>query len=79
MNAIPIKTKSIETTPARTVEFNELSWQTIDDPFNRKLTIVVNQTVAFDIAGEGYDSLGQWTDESIKAEIVARYGLEVVG
>ena len=77
MNAINLKTKTIELAPARTAQFSELKWRTNDDPFERKLQVVVNNATAFQIAGADYDALGQWTDETIKGLILARYGLEL--
>ena len=77
MNAIAIKTKTIELTPARTAEFTTLTWRTSDDAFARKLQVIVNNATAFTVAGADYDALGQWTDETIKGLILARYGLEL--
>jgi hypothetical protein len=77
MNAIAIKPKTIELAPARTAQISELTWRTSDDAFNRKLQVVVNNATAFTIAGADYDALGQWTDETIRDLILARYGLEV--
>ena len=36
----------------------------------------VNAT-AFQVAGADYDALGQWTDDTIKGLILARFGLEL--
>jgi hypothetical protein len=77
MNAIAIKPKVIELTPARTANVTELSWRTNDDAFNRKLQIVVNNATAFTVEGDQYDALGQWTDETVRGLILARYGLEL--
>ncbi len=77
MNAIAIKPKTIELMPARTAEIAALTWRTNDDAFNRKLTVIVNNATAFSVAGADYDALGQWTDDTIRDLILARYGLEV--
>jgi hypothetical protein len=77
MNAIAIIPKTIELAPARTGQVNELTWRTTDDPFQRKLQIIVNNQTAFTIAGEDYEALGQWTDDTVKGLILARYGLEL--
>lgn len=77
MNAIAIKPKSLELAPPRTAEFSALVWRTNDDAFQRKLTIIVNNAVAITIVGAEYDALGQWTDETIRDLILARYGFEL--
>ena len=77
MDAIAIKPKSIELVPARTAMVSTISWRTNDDSFQRKLTIVVNNTTAFQVTGDDYDALGEWTDDTIKGLILARYGLEL--
>jgi hypothetical protein len=77
MNAINIKTATIELAPARTAEITTLTWRTNDDAFQRKLQVIVNNVTAFTITGAGYDALGQWTDNTIKGLILARYGLEL--
>jgi hypothetical protein len=77
MNAIAIKPKTVEVVPARTADFTSLIWRTNDDAFARKLQIVVNNTTAFTIAGADYDALGQWTDETIRDLILARFGMEL--
>ena len=77
MDAIAIKPKSIELVPARTAMISTISWRTNDDSFQRKLTIVVNNTTAFQVAGDDYDALGEWTDDTIKGLVLARYGLEL--
>ena len=77
MNAIAIKPKTIELVPARTAQINDITWRTNDDSFARKLTIIVNNATAFTVTGADYDSLGQWTDETIKGLILARFGLEL--
>ena len=77
MDAIAIKPKSIELVPARTAMVSTISWRTNDDSFQRKLTIVVNNSTAFQVTGDDYDVLGEWTDDTIKGLVLARYGLEL--
>ena len=77
MDAIAIKPKSIELVPARTQEIACITWRTNDDSFGRKLNIVVNNATAFQVSGADYDALGQWTDDTIKGLILARFGLEL--
>jgi len=77
MNAIAVKTKTVELVPARTAAISEITWRTSDDAFQRKLQVVVNNQTAFTVAGADYDALGQWTDETIRNLILARYGLEL--
>ena len=77
MDAIAIKPKSIELVPARTAEISAITWRTNDDSFQRKLNVVVNNATSFQVAGADYDALGQWTDETIKGLILARFGLEL--
>jgi hypothetical protein len=77
MNAIAIKPKTIELTPARTAEIANITWRTSDDVFQRKLSVIVNNVAAFQVSGADYDALGQWTDETIKGLILARYGMEL--
>jgi hypothetical protein len=77
MNPTLIKTKSIETAPARTAQISSISWRTADDPFGRRLTVVVNNLTSFQVTGADYDALGQWTDDTIKELILAKFGLEL--
>jgi hypothetical protein len=77
MNAIAIKPKTIELAPARTAVVSAITWRTNDDAFQRKLNIVVNNATAFQVSGADYDALGQWTDDTIKGLILARFGLEL--
>ena len=77
MDAIAIKPKSMELMPARTAMVSAITWRTNDDSFQRKLNIVVNNATSFQVSGADYDALGQWTDETIKGLIIARYGLEL--
>ena len=77
MDAIAIKPKSIELVPARTAMVSTISWRTNDDAFQRKLNIVVNDSTAFQVTGDDYDALGEWTDDTIKGLVLARYGLEL--
>ena len=78
MNAIAIKPKTVEVMPARTANFTSLIWRTSDDAFQRKLQVIVNNATMFQITGADYEALGQWTDETIRDLILARYGLEVM-
>ena len=78
MNAIAIKPKTIELAPARTAEISSITWRTNDDSFGRKLTVIVNNATVFQMVGADYDALGQWTDDTIKGLILARFGLEVI-
>jgi len=77
MNAIAIKPKTIETVPARTADIAAITWRTSDDSFNRKLTVIVNNLTAFTVTGADYDALGEWTDDTIKGLILAKFGLEL--
>lgn len=77
MNAIAVVPKTVELMPARTAQISQLTWRTSDDAFQRKLQVVVNNATAFTITGADYDALGQWTDDTIKGLILARYGLEL--
>jgi len=78
MTAINIKPKTIELAPARTAEISTLTWRTSDDSFARKLNIIVNNLTAFQVTGADYDALGEWTDDTIKGLILAKFGLELV-
>ena len=75
MNALNIVPKEIETVPARRATLNSLTWRTQDDAFARRLTIMVSGAAVFTVSGDAYDALGQWTDETIKDLILAKYGL----
>ena len=77
MTAINIKPKTIELAPARTAEISTLTWRTSDDSFARKLNIIVNNATAFQVIGDDYDALGEWTDDTIKGLILAKFGLEL--
>ena len=77
MDAIAVKPKTIELVPARTALVTAITWRTSDDSFQRKLTIMVNNGTTFQVAGADYDALGQWTDDTIKGLILARFGLEL--
>jgi hypothetical protein len=77
MTAINIKPKTIELAPARTAEISTLTWRTSDDSFARKLNIIVNNLTAFQVTGADYDALGEWTDDTIKGLILAKFGLEL--
>ena len=75
MNAISVVKKTVVVAPARTAEVSSLTWRTIDDAFDRRLRIVVNNQVLIVVEGADYDALGQWTDETIKGIILARLEL----
>ena len=77
MTAINIKPKTIELAPARTAEISTLTWRTSDDSFARKLNIIVNNLTEFQVTGADYDALGEWTDDTIKGLILAKFGLEL--
>ena len=77
MDAIAIKPTSIELMPARTALVSTITWRTTDDAFQRKLTIVVNNSTAFQITGDDYDALGQWTDDTIKKLVLAHFELDL--
>ena len=77
MNAIAIKPKTVEVMPARTAQFTELTWRTSDDSFQRKLNVIVNNATSFQVSGDDYDALGQWTDDTIKNLILAKFSLEL--
>ena len=77
MNAIAIKPKTIELVPARTADISSLTWRTSDDAFQRKLQVIVNNATAFSLTGTDYDALGQWTDDTIRDLILAKFGLEL--
>ena len=78
MNAINVVPKNVEVMPARaarSVEFTTLSWRTMDDGFNRRLNIIVNNSMVIVVEGAEYDALGQWTDETIKGVILTKLEL----
>jgi hypothetical protein len=77
MDAIAIKPKSIELVPARSATVSAISWRTNDDSFQRKLNIVVNNSTSFQVSDADYDALGQWTDDTIKGLVFAKFGLEL--
>ena len=75
MNAINVIKKTVVVAPARTAEVSSLTWRTIDDAFDRRLRIVVNNQVLIVVEGAEYDALGQWTDDTIKQIILTRLEL----
>jgi hypothetical protein len=77
MDAIAIKTKTLELMPARTAQVSQLTWRTSDDAFQRKLQVIVNNATSFQLSGAEYDALGQWTDDTIQKLILTRYALEL--
>jgi len=75
MNAVAVNPKQVVVVPARTAEMNAVTWRTTDDAFRRRLHIVVNNVAPIVIEGDDYDALGQWTDDTIKALVLARLEL----
>lgn len=75
MNAVNIIPKTVEVIPAKTTSFSTLVWRTTDDPFARKLQVIVNNQYLLTFSGAEYDALGQWTDSDMKAIILAKYAL----
>jgi len=54
---------------------------TMDDPIRKTLRIQLSEAMPPQnviISGAEYDSLGQWTDETLTSFLVAKYGLTVV-
>ena len=54
---------------------------TSDDPFRKILRVSLseaNPPQQVSITGNDYDSLGQWTDQSLNDYLVTKYGLVVV-
>lgn len=54
---------------------------TYDDTVNKVLTVELREAVppqVITIAGEEYDTLGQWTDESLNQFLVTKFGLTPV-
>ena len=75
MNAINVVQKTVVVMPARTAEVNAVTWRTLDDPFRRRLQIMVNNAAPIVIEGDEYDALGQWTDDTIKKLAITRLEL----
>jgi hypothetical protein len=75
MNAINVTPKTVEVIPARTAEFSSIIWRTLDDSFNKRLQIIVNNKYTINIVDNDYDALGQWTDDTVKNIVLAKYGL----
>jgi hypothetical protein len=75
MNAINVVPKTVVVVPARTVEVTSLTWRTLDDAFNRRLRIQVNNSASLSVEGADYDALGQWSDDDIKQIILTRLQL----
>ena len=75
MNAINVIQKTVVVMPARTAEINSLTWRTLDDPFRRRLQVMVNNMSPILIEGDEYDALGQWTDDTIKKLVITRLEL----
>ena len=70
MNPVNIVSKTVQIAPAHTVVMTSINWRTHDDPFQRRLRIIVNGRVQVVVEGAEYDALGQWTDETIKGVIL---------
>jgi len=75
MKAIAVVPKVAEVVPARTMQFTNIIWRTVDDCFARRLQIIVNDSASFFITGDAYDQLDQWTDDTIQTLIFEKYGL----
>ena len=75
MNAINVVPKTVVVVPARTAQVTSLTWRTMDDAFNRRLRIQVNNSASISVEGVEYDALGEWTDDSIKQIILTRLQL----
>lgn len=60
--------------PAHIVTVDTVKWTTVDDSFSKRLIIRTNGQLAITITDAEYDALGQWSDEDIKALIIAHYG-----
>jgi hypothetical protein len=82
MNIEP-KTITDSRTISMTFTLNNLSdfHVTSDDPFRKILRVSLseaNPPQQVSITGNDYDSLGQWTDQSLNNYLVAKYGLVVI-
>lgn len=82
MNIEP-KTITDSRTVSMTFTLNTLSdvHMTSDDPFRKILRVSLteaNPPQQILINGTDYDTLGQWTDESLNNYIINKYGLVVV-
>ena len=75
MNPINVVLKTVVVMPARTAEVNTVTWRTLDDPFRRRLQIMVNNAAPILIEGDDYDALGQWTDDTVKKLVITRLEL----
>ncbi|MEI8288896.1 MAG: hypothetical protein WCH99_05440 [Verrucomicrobiota bacterium] len=73
MNAINIIPKNM-VVHGQAVEVTAVNWRTHDDPFNRRLRIIVNSQIQIVVTGDQYDALGQWTDETIRGLILTKLG-----
>jgi hypothetical protein len=54
---------------------------TNDNPIAKRLVVILNESnppYQLIITGSAYDSLGQWTDETLKQAIVDKMGFETV-
>lgn len=82
MNIEP-KTITDSKTINTTFVLNTLSdaHMTNDDPFRKILRVSLTEASPpqqISITGNDYDSLGQWTDESLNQYLINKYGLVVV-
>jgi hypothetical protein len=77
MNQIAVVPKEIEIQPSLKATVSALSWRSTDDAFNRRLSVLAVGVGTFTVSGDDYDALGQWTDDTIRDLILARYGLEL--
>ena len=71
---ITLSPERVINVPSQTVTVDTVKWTTVDDSFVKRLTIRVNTQLIITIVDAEYDALGQWSDEDIKALIVAHYG-----
>ena len=76
MNAIKVNAKTVVLVPAKTAAITELTWRTSDDPFARRLHIVVNNAAAMALEGADYDALGDWNDATIKKLVMDWLGVQ---
>ena len=75
MQAIKVVPKMVQVVAPKSVEFKAVTWRTMDDSFGRRLQVVVNNLAPIVVSGADYDALGQWTDDDIKALVLARLEL----
>lgn len=78
-----IAAKTVTTTISSSFSINRLNdvHVSYDDPIYKVLRITIPEAVppqVLVISGEEYEALGQWTDATLNATIMAKYGLEEV-